>query len=155
MATYNKNVWHDGDVITEEKLNNLENGIATIVTTVNTINTSVNDVNDGVAVLNETVNSIQTDVNTISEQVSNINLENITEALNTASANIAENNNLIDTNHNAITSILARLNLVEHIIEMFSEHSDTAVIYALPDGVSTLGSVGQKLRIEAIEIVEL
>ena len=140
MATYNKNVWHDGDVITEEKLNNLENGIATIVTTVNTINTSVNDVNDGVAVLNETVNSIQTDVNTISEQVSNINLENITEALNTASANIAENNNLIDTNHNAITSILARLNLVEHIIEMFSEHSDTSVIYALPDGVSTLAS---------------
>ena len=140
MATYNKNVWHTGDVITEEKMNNLENGIETIVTSVNIANTSIADVGDGVTALSETVNSIQTDVSTISEQVNNIRLEDITEALNTAAGNIATNNELIVANQSSITSILTRLGLVEHILDMISEHSDTSVITALPEDESTFVS---------------
>ena len=140
MATYNKNVWHTGDVITEEKMNNLENGIETIVTSVNIANTSIADVGDGVTALSETVNSIQTDVSTISEQVSNIHLEDITEALNTAAGNIATNNELIVANQGSITNILTRLGLVEHILDMISEHSDTSVITTLPEDESTFVS---------------
>ena len=128
MATYNKNVWHTGDIITEDKMNNLEDGIETIVTSVNTANTAINDVANSITTLTDTVNTINENVATINEQVGNINLEDITETLTAATESIRDNREVIDANAQAIAAINTRINRLENHVALFSTYSDTAII---------------------------
>lgn len=128
MATYNKNVWHTGDIITEGKMNNLEDGIETIVTSVNTANTAIADVADSITTLTDTVNTINENVATINEQVGNINLENITETLTAATESIRDNREVIDANAQAIADINTRISRLENHVALFSAYSDTAII---------------------------
>lgn len=133
MATYTKNTWNDGDIITADKLNNLENGILSIVDTVNTTNTSINDISNNVDTLTDTVNNINETVNTVNEQVSNLNLENITEILTDATESINENRAVINTNAQDISNIKARINRLENHVMLFSEYSDMAIIDSISD----------------------
>jgi hypothetical protein len=128
MATYNKNVWHTGDIITEDKMNNLEDGIETIVTSVNTANTAINDVANSITTLTDAVNTINENVTTINEQVGNINLEDITETLTAATESIRDNREVIDANAQAIAAINTRINRLENHVALFSTYSDTAII---------------------------
>ena len=128
MATYNKNTWNNGDLITADKLNNLEDGILSIVNTVNTANTSINDIANNVDTLTDTVNTINETVNSVNEQVGNLNLENITEALNNATASINENRVAINEYAQDIRNIKARINRIENHVMLFSQYGDVAIV---------------------------
>lgn len=56
--SYQKNNWNNGDVITKEKMNNIESGIEAIDTDVEQLKTSVEDVSDKYDVVNARVDSI-------------------------------------------------------------------------------------------------
>lgn len=128
MATYNKNTWNTGDLITADKLNNVENGILSIADSVNTANTSINDISNNVDNLTGTVNTINENVNTINEQVSNLNLENITKTLTDATESINENRVVIDTNAQDISSIKSRIDILENHVMLFSKYGDVAIV---------------------------
>ena len=128
MATYNKNTWNTGDLITAAKLNNLEDGILSIVKTVNTTNTSINDISNNVDTLTDTVNTINETVDNVNEQVSNLNLENITEALNKATESINENRVAINAYAQDISNIKARINRLENHTMLFSKYGDVAIV---------------------------
>lgn len=128
MATYSKNTWNTGDLITADKLNNVENGILSIVDTVNTTNTSINDISNNVGTLTDTVNTINETVNNVNEQVSNLNLENITETLTNATASINENRVAINAFAQDISSIKARINRLENHVMLFSKYGDVAIV---------------------------
>lgn len=133
MVSYTKNTWNDGDIITADKLNNLENGILSIVDGVNTTNTSINDISNNVDTITDTINDINETVNTVNEQVSNLNLENITEILTDATESISENRAVINTNAQDISNIKARINRLENHVMLFSEYSDMSIIDSAPD----------------------
>lgn len=128
MTTYTKNVWNKGDIITAAKLNNIEDGIVSIVNGVNTANTAINDVADNVNTLTDTVNTINENVAAIDEQVGNINLENITGALTAATESIRDNREVINSNAQAIAEINTRINRLENHISMFNTYSNMSII---------------------------
>ena len=128
MTTYTKNVWHKGDIITPAKLNNIEDGIVSIVNGVNTANTAINDVADNLNTLTDAVNTINANVATINEQVGNINLENITETLTAATESIRDNREVIDSNAQAIAEINTRINRLENHVSLFNTYSNMAII---------------------------
>lgn len=128
MATYTKNVWNKGDIITASKLNNIEDGIVSIVDGVNTANAAINDVADTISTLTDTVTTINENVTTLSEKVDSINLENITDALNAASSNIIDNREVIDSNAQAIAEISARISRLENHVAVFNTYSNMAII---------------------------
>lgn len=128
MATYNKNTWSTGDIITADRLNNVENGILSIVDSVNTTNTSINDISNNVDNLTDTVNTINENVNTINEQVGNLNLENITETLTDATESINENRAVINANAQDISSIKARIDILENHVTLLSKYGDVAIV---------------------------
>lgn len=128
MAIYNKNTWSTGDIITADKLNNVENGILSIADSVNTANTSINDISNNVDNLTDTVNTINETVNTINEQVGNLNLENITETLTDATESINENRAVINANAQDISSIKARIDILENHVMLFSKYGDVAIV---------------------------
>ena len=128
MATYNKNTWNNGDLITADKLNNLEDGILSIVNTINTANTSINDIANNVDTLTDTINTINETVNSVNEQVGNLSLENITETLNNATESINENRVVINTYAQDISSIKARINRLENHVMLLSQYGDVAIV---------------------------
>lgn len=128
MAIYNKNTWNNGDLITADKLNNLEDGILSIVNTVNTANTSINDISNNVDTLTDTIDTINETVNNVNEQVSNLSLENITETLNNATESINENRVVINTYTQDISNIKARINILENHVMLLSQYGDVAIV---------------------------
>src|SRR5574344_2302709 len=128
MAIYNKNTWNNGDLITADKLNNLEDGILSIVNTVNTANTSINDISNNVDTLTDTIDTINETVNNVNEQVSNLSLENITETLNNATESINEHRVVINTYTQDISNIKARINRLENHVMLLSQYGDVAIV---------------------------
>lgn len=61
MAEYTQTNWKKGDVITAEKLNNIESGISAIVTSVTSIESQVGDIGTQITSLNESVGRIDVD----------------------------------------------------------------------------------------------
>lgn len=128
MATYTKNVWNNGDIITASKLNNIEDGIVSIVDGVNTANTAINDVASTINTLTDTVTTINENVTTLSNQVDNINLENITDTLSAATDSIRDNREVIDSNAQAIAEINTRINRLENHVALFNTYSNMSII---------------------------
>lgn len=128
MATYTKNVWNNGDIITASKLNNIEDGIVSIVDGVNTANTAINDVADNISTLTDSVTTINENVTTLSGKVDSINLENITDTLTAATDSIRDNREVIDSNAQAIAEIGARISRLENHVAVFNTYSNMAII---------------------------
>lgn len=128
MTTYTKNVWNKGDIITASKLNNIEDGIVSIVDGVNTANVAINDVASTIGTLTDTVATINENVTTLSNQVDNINLENITDTLSAATDSIRDNREVIDSNAQAIAEINTRINRLENHVALFNTYSNMAII---------------------------
>lgn len=140
MATYDKTVWNTGDVITASKLNNIENGILSIINGVNTIGTVINDICDNINDLSTIITTVNENTTTIVEQVSDIHLENITQLLDTAAENIQENRETINNNAESINIINERIDRLEHHLTLFNEYSDVAIIDTLPEEGTSITS---------------
>lgn len=128
MTTYTKNVWNKGDIITASKLNNIEDGIVSIVDGVNTANAAINDVADTIGTLTDSVTTINENVTTLSGKVDSINLENITDTLSAATDSIRDNREVIDSNAQAIAEINTRINRLENHVALFNTYSNMAII---------------------------
>ena len=72
--SYNKRIWANGDLITKERMNNIENGIY--------------DAHDKINVINNKVEENTTDTNTARQDISDIKLQIGTEELTTTSKKI-------------------------------------------------------------------
>ena len=72
--SYNKRVWANGDLITKERMNNIENGIY--------------DAHDKINAINDKVEENTTDTNTARQDISDIKLQIGTEELTTTSKKI-------------------------------------------------------------------
>lgn len=128
MTTYTKNVWNKGDIITAAKLNNIEDGIVSIVDGVNTANTAINDVADTISTLTDSVTTINENVTTLSGKVDSINLENITDTLTAATESIHDNREVINSNAQAIAEINTRINRLENHVALFNTYSNMSII---------------------------
>ena len=72
--SYNKRVWNNGDLITKERMNNIEDGIY--------------DAHDKINAINNKVEENTTDTNTARQDISDIKLQIGTEELTTTSKKI-------------------------------------------------------------------
>ena len=78
--SYNKKNWKTGDYVTQEDINNIENGIyeahteiANINTNISNINTNISNINNdlGTATLNTTDKTLKGAINELFQSVSN------------------------------------------------------------------------------------
>ena len=88
--SYNKKIWANGDLITKERMNNIENGIYDAHDKINTINNKVEE--------NTTdTNTTKQDINTAKQDISDIKLQIGTEELTTTSKKIKGAINELDS----------------------------------------------------------
>ena len=73
--SYNKTNWHDGDIISEERLNNVEQGISNLDTQYNDATNQINNVKQGISNLNTQYNNVTNQINNVKQGINNLNTQ--------------------------------------------------------------------------------
>ena len=114
--SYNKRIWANGDLITKERMNNIEDGIF--------------DAHDKINAINNKVEENTTDTNTAKQDISDIKLQIGTEELTTTSKKIKGAINNLNSQINDITNNKADKDTTQSI----QQQVNNLVLGAVGDG---------------------
>ena len=89
--SYNKRTWKNGDIITEEGLNNIENGIYNVYDQINTINNRVEENTTNINTARQNINDIKTEVGTATLNTTDKTLKGAVNEIKTQIKNIEIN----------------------------------------------------------------
>lgn len=70
--SYNKTIWANGDIITADRLNNIENGIVSVDGAMSAVNQAVSDVNGAVSAVSDSVNTLSGEINGLEDDIGDL-----------------------------------------------------------------------------------
>lgn len=102
---YNQTAWKKGDVITAAKLNNIEEGIRTVVSSVGDLTTAVDTLTTSNNEVASRLRTVQASVSSLAENITAANLTELASSIETNTTKITEAENKVTSLEQTVTAV--------------------------------------------------